>query len=1119
MIKSLLTFLLIALSSLACLGQMPDSVKINNEWRYVYPVQEAVEYSNKFYNKFGLKWEELPVWIEWKLANDPRVELKSKKLRKAIYAELFKRLEVRDSIPAKGHLRTPHYTEGIREWKDPDNKPVDYNFPTEILDNVPPVAKSLPSGKYVLYYNPYLILDKGGKPRIVQNQVAGLFEMKEGELDKRFLRLDLFGDTLTDGIYDSGLKTGRWFEFQVTDYSVNKKFFDSTNYELGLEHGEKREYFGEDLTAVKNYKNGVLTGLVLELTPTDSIVYDAVQFRDFLINYSEFFFRLNTPSLASLIKKNLLELEEVEGIVPELSYFGEKHIPDRILPDSMNGDKEKIVFRKYKWNDLPKFQTYFKKFDRKSKQLVYSCFLDTVTRKFSGAGWYPNGQLFDTIWTNKDSIVERIIYDLNGKAIYTSTDVRKPSLQLIDGISVEKKYRDSKHIFGYSSLEKTERNDTIYSVIQWDLSKKRLGAGFQLKGDSVWQSIQYSANGYYLRQTGSSFRIQICQEQNLRVQLFQGDSNVQKLTVFLDGKPYEGPISFRYEQKGKSEKWTLRLAGENVFEGERNKKLRTYSGLDGDFMTSLCGQLLGFNDEDLQLKSFRGNIQNNWLEGIVKIQGEANENLELSYKNGLPSGVVELTTKSNKKEQKQIKNWIETYSAHRFSNNKFKRKYISESYALKDGVLDGSYVSYLSNGDTLKVIPYSQGMIDGRLKKIDTEGFLYADFHRDGLVGEFTRLKQLAYSSDYDTSFYAKFDENETFLEGFEIDENRFDEKRYRISYERKDNGYVNYKIDDLTAIIERGVLNRFDYVYQETYSNNLLKSSMNHIDSTKPVSGSDFLSFVYGYNLGVLGIAAPIRTHYVSKYAGNWRRKNSNTPDLNDYYFRKYFPNGVVSREGKFVSIGKGSHVIGHNKSGLWKVNNYEGQKLYELVYFDSLIKQGDQQWEIIGLQTDFDTLGNVLSKRYVLFEKETYQCSSDDYYTERQFITISSSDPKKLNGLTKNYYDNGALMNEGEMKNGLPDGLWKFYAPDGKLKLLGRYVEGKQNGKWLSGDLDEKAYIGGVCIDPDDPYYKFNIHSLENDKGIEVTVYKKGEIITRINYGKNDNHGEEIRSDIQLR
>lgn len=1118
MIKSLLTFLLIALSSLACRGQLPDSVKINNEWRYVYPVQEGVEYSNKFYNKFGLKWEELPVWIEWKLANDPRADLQSKKLRKAIYAELFKRLEVRDSIPEKNDLKAPDYTEGIFEWKDPNNKPVDYNHLSVILDNVPPVTQNLPSGKYVLYYSPYLILEKGGKQKIIQNQLAGLFEMKDGELNKRFLRMDLFGDTLTDGIYDSGLKTGNWFEFQVKDYSSNKKFFDITNYEFGLEHGEKKEYYGEDLTAVRNYKNGVLTGEVLELTPTDSIVYDAVQFKDFLIDYSQFFFRLNTPSLASLIKKNLLKLEEVEGIIPELSYFGEKLIPYKTLPDSINRKQEKTVFRKFSWNELPKFQTYFKKFDRKSKRLVYACYLDTVTRKFSGASWYPSGQLFDTVWTSKDSIVERVVYDLEGKVIYNSTDIKKTPLQFIDGISVEKKYRDSKHFYGYSSLGKTERNDTIYSSISWDMNKKRLGAGFRLKGDSIWQSIQYSGNGYYLKQTTTSGRTLICQEGKLRVHIFPVDSGTKKLDIFLDDKPYEGSISFTYKMKRNSEKWTLQLAGETVFEGERNKKLRTYSGLDGDFMTQFCRQLLGFYDKELQLKFFRGNIRNNQLEGIVKIQGEGNKNLELNYKNGLPNGAVALTSRSSKKEQKQIKDYIETFSSWRFSNNKFKRKYIYESYTFKDGLLDGLYVTYLSNGDTLKVIPFSQGKIEGKLKKIDTYDFLYATFHQDSLVGELTRLIQLPFSAVYDTVFYAKFDENGTFLKGFEIDQ--YDEEIHKITYERKDNGYVHYEIKDSTGIIERGVLDRFDYVYEEEYSNNLLKSSIHHIDSMKPVSSSDFLSFVYGYNLHDLVIEAPIETQYVSKRPQYWRNQINRIPDLYDHYFKKYFPNGMVSREGKFVSIGKDSHVIGHNKSGLWKVNDYEGHKQYELRYVDSLIKLGDKQWEIVGLQTDFDTLGNEISKRYVLFENETYQCSSDDYYTERQFITISGSDPNKMNGLTKNYYDNGALMNEGEMKNGLPEGLWKFYTPDGKLKGLGRYVEGKQNGKWLTGDLDEKAYIGGVCIDPDDPYYEFNVHSLENDKGIEVTIYKDGEALTRINYGKDKNsEGEEIRSDIRLR
>ena len=37
--------------------------------------------------------------------------------------------------------------------------------------------------------------------------------------------------------------------------------------------------------------------------------------------------------------------------------------------------------------------------------------------------------------------------------------------------------------------------------------------------------------------------------------------------------------------------------------------------------------------------------------------------------------------------------------------------------------------------------------------------------------------------------------------------------------------------------------------------------------------------------------------------------------------------------------------------------------------------------------------------------------------------------------NGIQKNYYPNGSISDEREMKNGVDDGFWKIYDRKGKL------------------------------------------------------------------------------------
>lgn len=61
--------------------------------------------------------------------------------------------------------------------------------------------------------------------------------------------------------------------------------------------------------------------------------------------------------------------------------------------------------------------------------------------------------------------------------------------------------------------------------------------------------------------------------------------------------------------------------------------------------------------------------------------------------------------------------------------------------------------------------------------------------------------------------------------------------------------------------------------------------------------------------------------------------------------------------------------------------------------------------------------------------------------------------------------YYPNRSLESQGNFKNDLVDGKWVWYFPNGNLKEEGKYVEGKREGEWLSyyndgGELYIKRY-----------------------------------------------------------
>jgi antitoxin component YwqK of YwqJK toxin-antitoxin module len=227
------------------------------------------------------------------------------------------------------------------------------------------------------------------------------------------------------------------------------------------------------------------------------------------------------------------------------------------------------------------------------------------------------------------------------------------------------------------------------------------------------------------------------------------------------------------------------------------------------------------------------------------------------------------------------------------------------------------------------------------------------------------------------------------------------------------------------------------------------------------------------------------------------------------DYHMTKYFPNDTVSRDGE-ISAGK--------KVGCWQFYGYDGEKLYEVEYFDSIVKLNDTiQFKSKGILSDYDNKGNLLSKSFVIEKFEKYDCSHTDHYEVRQFFTLWEADTAlhRMNGYSKNYYDNGTIQSEGKMKNGLPEGIWKYYDPFGKLNHVGQYVLGKRDGRWLSGDLSKTKYLGDICMNPNLPDLEEQMKYQEKLIDIYIRYFKMGTLLNSESYGVNLNDFETEKSE----
>jgi antitoxin component YwqK of YwqJK toxin-antitoxin module len=211
-------------------------------------------------------------------------------------------------------------------------------------------------------------------------------------------------------------------------------------------------------------------------------------------------------------------------------------------------------------------------------------------------------------------------------------------------------------------------------------------------------------------------------------------------------------------------------------------------------------------------------------------------------------------------------------------------------------------------------------------------------------------------------------------------------------------------------------------------------------------------------------------------------------------YDMIKYFPNDTISRYGS---------VENQKNVGCWHFQNYDGLDLYEIDYFDTLIKVNGLIFKSKGIYRGYDEAGNTTHLSYIIERNEKYDCSHSDYYEKRQFMTIQDfGKGDRMNGYAKNYYDNGTLQSEGQMKNGLPTGIWKMYENDGSLNEVGEYKQGKRNGRWLKGDLSKTNYMGDICLNPNLPNLEEKLAKEAKRLDVSIIIYLMGKAKDQSNY-----------------
>ena len=226
------------------------------------------------------------------------------------------------------------------------------------------------------------------------------------------------------------------------------------------------------------------------------------------------------------------------------------------------------------------------------------------------------------------------------------------------------------------------------------------------------------------------------------------------------------------------------------------------------------------------------------------------------------------------------------------------------------------------------------------------------------------------------------------------------------------------------------------------------------------------------------------------------------------------FYDNWQVENEGEYKN---------DLKNGYFKSYSKKGVLLSTAKYIEGVLQEDVAELAKLDIKTEYYPNGSpkiVASYKYDVPEGIRREYAADGTieagYIFQQGTVIGEGiiDEEGIkDGPWKEYFPNGALKSIGLYKKGKRQGEWKFYYPNGQMEQIGAYNnDGKEDGIWTwyfpTGELlREEGYFNGM-IDG---------HSVEYDElgqviaeGDYVEDYREGKWM--FNYGDHKSEGEYL-------
>ncbi|MES2557943.1 MAG: hypothetical protein V4604_17440 [Bacteroidota bacterium] len=546
----LLLFHFIAITVVA---QRPDSVQVNGQWYFVYPLQEKVVPNEAILDQLDLSEAQFKLFKEWKLTNDTRLKLFKRTMTDSLNRELIR---TKITVPKE---------QNKYEWNDATQAPKlswpillmrkkhwYRKYPELMLDrdlnqnqDLVPTVQNLPNGKYIQYFEPMLSYHNRKKSSELPTRIAAMFELKNNLPENEFTRFNYKGDTIRHGFFTDGLKEREWtlsnrgvqFHSGIHGLNEDRTLYDygsSIRVELkkGILEGPFYERIGGSYKPVGYFKNGYADS-IWRIEPyyawrTNEVIdYNSVLDSNYkqtlsLImepstriykKYEGFDFKERRDSYNSIPYQNCQEDRYEQGVpalpVMDFNDLFEKPMRTGLVNLKLADDNRTGYQRNTGHVNFHGTKQIFE-----GTRLVerYTYVPDLGTIVFTR--FYKNGGVFDTLgYEAQSKLFVHNIYDANGKLFRTTTyNTAGEQVQQIDYFKRKEKkvhYEKPVMIEGFETVltynfgKKIRQwdsylviNGKAYTKITWTArSKKRRTETYEDLRDSSEHYVVYNRKG------------------------------------------------------------------------------------------------------------------------------------------------------------------------------------------------------------------------------------------------------------------------------------------------------------------------------------------------------------------------------------------------------------------------------------------------------------------------------------------------------------------------------------------------------------------------------------------------------------------------------------------------